>query len=155
MSHENFVNRNILIAADESENARRAVEYVAKLLKGIKGFRITIMHLIHEPDEDFFPDDAEKEKWLEQYTQNVTQMLEEYRQILLGEGFEPENVSVYSRVRWCPSMAECILSERDTLEYGTIVVGRRGLSLKEEFLFGSVSGTVVRRARNCAIWVVA
>ena len=31
----------------------------------------------------------------------------------------------------------------------------RGLSRKEEFLFGSVSSKIVGHARNCAVWVVA
>ena len=35
--------RNILIAVDESENAKRAVLYVRDLLEGIKGFHITIV----------------------------------------------------------------------------------------------------------------
>ncbi len=32
-------NKNILIAVDESENARRAVSYVSQLLTGVKGFK--------------------------------------------------------------------------------------------------------------------
>jgi len=51
-------------------------------------------------------------------------------------------------------LAECILAERDQLEYGTLVVGRKGLSPSEEFLFGSTSGKIVRIARNCTVWVV-
>jgi nucleotide-binding universal stress UspA family protein len=40
------------------------------------------------------------------------------------------------------------------MEYATLVVGRKGLSRKEEFLFGSISGKIVRTARNCTVWVV-
>jgi nucleotide-binding universal stress UspA family protein len=47
------------------------------------------------------------------------------------------------------------LAELETAGYGTIVVGRQGLSRKEEFLFGSVSSKIVSHARNCAVWVVA
>jgi nucleotide-binding universal stress UspA family protein len=81
-------------------------------------------------------------------------VLEDCRQILIGAGFAPENVSVRSPLRYCPSMAECILSERDELEYDTIVLGRQGLSRSEEFLFGSVSSKIVTHARNCTVWVV-
>jgi nucleotide-binding universal stress UspA family protein len=81
-------------------------------------------------------------------------MLEEYRSMLVDSGFDPEDVSVRSTLRYCPSMAECILAERDKLEYGTLVVGRKGLSHKEEFIFGSISGKIVRTARNCTVWVV-
>jgi nucleotide-binding universal stress UspA family protein len=51
-------------------------------------------------------------------------------------------------------MAECIIAEQEILEYGTIVVGRKGMSRKEEVLFGSVSSKLVKIARDCAIWVI-
>jgi nucleotide-binding universal stress UspA family protein len=147
-------NKNILIAVDESENARRAVSYVGQLLKGAKGFKALILHVISQPEEDYFPTSAEKEKWLSKYKLKVDAMLEEYRQMLIREDFDPGNVSVRSTLRYCPSMAECILAERDETEYSTIVVGRQGLSRSEEFLFGSVSSKIVNHARNCTVWVV-
>ncbi len=151
---KNIFNKNILIAVDESENARRAVFYVGQFLGGLEGFRVTILHVVPEPEEDYFPSSAEKEKWLTQYRQKIDAMLEDSRQLLIKNGFKPENVSIRSTLRYCPSMAECILSERDETEYSTIVVGRQGLSRKEEFLFGSISSKVVNHARNCTVWVV-
>jgi nucleotide-binding universal stress UspA family protein len=148
------MNRNILIAVDTSENSRRAVQYVAGLLGGMKGFKATVLHVIREPEEDEFPAEGEKEKWCQAYRQQVDQMLEEYRRTLIEAGFAAEDVSIRSPLRYCPSMAECILAERDSLEYATLVVGRKGLSYKEEFIFGSISGKIVRTARNCTVWVV-
>ena len=148
------VNRNILIAADESDNSRRAVQYVANLLGGVKKFKVTVLHVIRELEEDFFPTETEKEKWYQDYRRKADLMLEEYRRMLVDAGFDSEDVSTRSTVRYCPSMAECILAERDNLEYGTLVIGRKGLSHKEEFLFGSISGKIVRTARNCTVWVV-
>jgi nucleotide-binding universal stress UspA family protein len=81
-------------------------------------------------------------------------MLEEYRNELIKAGFNPENVSVRSMLKYCPSMAECILAERDDTQYSTIVVGRQGISRSEEFLFGSVSSKIVTHARKCTVWVV-
>jgi nucleotide-binding universal stress UspA family protein len=154
MNKEHIFNKNILIAVDESENARRAVLYVAQLLEGAEGFRVTILHVINEPEEDYFPTADEKEKWLSQYKKKVDKMLEDYRQILIQRGFDPGVVSVRSTLRYCPSMAQCILEERDETEYSTVVVGRQGLSRSEEFLFGSVSSKIVNYARNCTVWVV-
>lgn len=148
------VNRNILIAVDASENSRRAVQYVAGMLGGMKGFKATVLHVIREPEEDEFPVEGEKEKWYPAHRQHVDRMLEEYRRMLIDAGFAPEDVSTRSTLRYCPSMAECILAEQDLLKYATLVVGRKGLSHKEEFLFGSISGKIVRTARNCTVWVV-
>ncbi|WP_419655931.1 universal stress protein [Desulfosarcina variabilis str. Montpellier] len=154
MDTDNKYNRNILIAVDESENARRAVSYVGQFLSGLKGFKVLILHVIPEPEEDYFPNPAEKDKWLNTHKQKIDDMLERYREILINEGFDPQDVSVQSTLRYCPSMAKCILAERDQTEYSTIVVGRQGLSRSEEFLFGSVSSKIVNHARDCTVWVV-
>jgi len=147
-------NKNILIAVDDSENARRAVSYVGQLLGGIPGFKVTVLHVIPEAEEDYFPTEAEKEQWLSQYKQKVDAMLENDRQMLLQAGFNSKDVSVRSSLRYCPSMAECILAERDQTQYDTIVVGRQGVSRSEEFLFGSISSKIVTHARSCTVWVV-
>jgi nucleotide-binding universal stress UspA family protein len=151
---EKEFNKNILVAVDDSENARRAVSYVAQLLGGVPGFKVTVLHVVPELEEDYFAEDCEKDAWFKNYQRKVDAMLKDYRQILLKGGFDPGNVSVRSPLRYCPSMAECILSERDELQYDTIVVGRQGLSRKEEFLFGSISSKIVTHARNCTVWVV-
>lgn len=152
-SEKNF-NKNILIAVDESENARRAVSYVGQLLAEIKGFKVLILHVIRQPEEDYFATSSEKDQWLDQYKLKVDAMLKDYRQILIRAGFAPEDVSVRSTLRYCPSLAECILAERGQTGYSTIVVGRQGLSRSEEFLFGSVSSKIVNHARDCTVWVV-
>ena len=151
---EAVFNKNILIAVDESENASRAVSYVGRLLAGIQGFKVLILHVIRQPDEDFFPTAAEKDQWLSQQKLKVDAMLKNYRKILIEKGFAPADVSVRSTLRYCPSLAECILAERNQSKCNTIVVGRQGLSRSEEFLFGSVSSKIVNHARNCTVWVV-
>jgi nucleotide-binding universal stress UspA family protein len=127
---------------------------VAQILAGIKGFKILILHVIRQPEEDYFATSSEKDRWLGQYKLKVDAMLKDYRQILIRAGFAPEDVSVHSTLRYCPSLAECILAERDQSGYSTIVVGRQGLSRSEEFLFGSVSSKIVNHARDCTVWVV-
>ncbi|MBW1894931.1 MAG: universal stress protein [Deltaproteobacteria bacterium] len=154
IERKKIFNKNILIAVDESENARRAVFYVGQLLGGLEGFKITILHVVPEPEEDYFPTSVEKEKWFTQYEEKVDAMLKDYRQLLIKKGFAPEDVTIRSTVRYCPSMAKCILSERDETGYSTIVLGRQGLSRSEEFPFGSISSKIVKHARKCTVWVV-
>ena len=151
---EKIFNKNILIAVDESDNARRAVSYVGQLLGGLPGFKVKILHVVPEPETDYFPASTQREEWITQYILRTDALLEDYRQILIKEGFDKKNVTVRSPVRYCPSMAACILSERDQTEYSTIVIGRQGLSRNEEFLFGSISSKVVTHACNCTVWVV-
>jgi nucleotide-binding universal stress UspA family protein len=127
---------------------------VGQLLGGLPGFKVTVLHVVPEPEDDYFPTAAQKEEWLSKYVQKIEALLEECRQALIGKGFDPKDVSARSTLRFCPSTAECILSERDETQYSTIVVGRQGLSRSEEFLFGSISSKIVNHARNCTVWVV-
>lgn len=152
---EGAINKNILIAVDTSENSRRAVSYVGRILGGVQGFHVSLLHVIPDPEQDYFPSEADRQFWLESYQSKTDDILQEYRNMLIAAGFPPDAVDLYSPRRYCPSMAECILAERENRAYSTIVIGRQGLSRKEEFLFGSISNKIVSHARECTVWVVA
>ncbi len=146
--------RHILVAADDSENAKRAVLYVADFLGGVAGFRVTILNVIPEPPEDYFRTAGERESWIKDSRAGAARMLEAYRLILLQAGFGEEKVSTAVDIRACPSVADCILDMQQTLGCCTVVIGRRGISRREEFLFGSTSNKIMRSGKNCAIWVI-
>jgi nucleotide-binding universal stress UspA family protein len=148
------LNKSILIAVDDSENSRRAVHYVGYLLGKVDGVDVTLLHVIPEPEEDYFPEADKKERWIEKYRERMNAVMAAYQRMLIEAGFSKAAVKQRLQLRFCPSMAECILSERKKRQYGTIVVGRQGLSRKEEFLFGSISSKIVNHARHCAVWVV-
>lgn len=148
------LNKNFLIAVDDSDNSRRAVQYVGYLLGKMEGIHVTLLHVVPEPEEDYFPKEEQKQEWIEKYQHKMFRVMDEYMQMLIAAGIPEESVNKRLPLRYCPSMAECILSERDDCQYGTIVVGRHGLSRKEEFLFGSISSKIVNHARHCTVWVV-
>jgi nucleotide-binding universal stress UspA family protein len=52
------------------------------------------------------------------------------------------------------SAASDILDEAQNNGYGTIVMGRRGLSGVKEFFMGSVSSKVLQNCTGMAAWVV-
>lgn len=147
-------NRNILIAVDESENAARAVSYVRDFLAGFPGFHVTLITIIPEPPEDYFMSESERTAWIKDKNASSRSILEVYREMLIEAGFRDEDVKAYAVMKECTSIAECILNEQEKLACGTVVIGRRGISRKEEFIFGSTSSKILHTARNCAIWVI-
>lgn len=147
-------NRKVLIAVDESENSRRAVSYVSQTLRGLQGFEVVLLHVINPPEEDYFSSRSEQEGWLQESRLKIDSVLEQCRQILVQENFDPNAVDLKTTLRYRPSIAECILAEQARWGCGTIVVGRHGLSRSEEFLFGSISSKIVSHAKNCTVWVV-
>jgi nucleotide-binding universal stress UspA family protein len=120
----------------------------------VPGFRVTLLSIIPDPSEDFFAVDVDRKQWIEKYRARVLKMLEECRQILVAAGFGKERVDVVVDSMYCPSVAECIIMEQKKLRCSTIVVGRKGMSRREEILFGSTSDRILHEVKDCAVWVV-
>ncbi len=146
--------KNILIAVDASDNARRAVEHVAAIVGAGQGAKVTLLHVERAPGRDRF--DTE-EAWLSQCKldkDRVFDFLKDARATLVSAGLSDAAVERTILCSAEPSIAQTILDVQQEGGYGTLVVGRRGLTKGEEFLFGSVSSKLIRNARNCAVWVV-
>lgn len=153
--HANPVkDKHLLVAIDQSDSSRRAVLYVADFLGGFPGFRVTLLSIIPEPEEDFFDTGEEKVAWIKENRERANKMLENYRQVLIQSGFEADKVRIRSCVGDVTSLSEAILDTRCDLTCCTVVVGRHHKTKAEEFLFGSTSNRLIHEANNCAVWVV-
>jgi len=130
------------------------VSYTVNLLGRLRGLKATLLHVIHTPEEDFFPSPAERQRWINVGRKNVDRWMQDYRLLLIDGGWPPDDVRIRVVERDGPSLAQMILYELAQLNAGTVVVGRQGLSRKEEFLFGSVSKQIVSHTRDCTVWVV-
>ena len=146
--------RHVLVALDRSEQAKRAALYVADFLGGVPGFRVTLLSIVPEPSEDYFETAQERKAWIEEHSSGAEKMLRNYREVLIQSGFSEDKVAVKTEVRNCASIADCILDDQKKFGCCTIVLGRRGISKKEEFLYGSTSSKVMHCGKNCAVWVV-
>lgn len=146
--------RHVLVAVDESPVAEKAVLYVGDFLGGVPGFRVTLLTVIPIPSEDYFRTEEERATWIEEHRTAALKILERYRKILVQSGFKQNKVQVKVDVREFFSLAECILDEQKSLDCCTVVVGRRGISKKEEFIFGSTSSKILHSGKNCAVWVI-
>ena len=154
MKTEKMKSRNILIAVDASDNAKRAVQYVRDFIGGLPGFHVAVLTIISEPSEDYFVNAGERNAWVEKENAASNRIIEEYRQTLIQAGLRDKDVTVHAVLKSCASIAECILDEQRKLGCGTVVIGRRGISKKEEFMFGSTSNKILHAAKDCSIWVI-
>jgi len=146
--------RHLLVAVDESENSKRAVMYLADFFCDYKNVFVTLLSIIQEPSEDYFPSDAERETWLKDKQQSMNKILAGYREMLIEAGFREDQVETQLTVRTCTSVGDAILEEQEKLRCCIVVVGRRGISHNEEFVFGSTSNKILHNAKNCAVMVV-
>jgi len=153
--------KKILIAIDDSENAMRAVEFVAKSF--IPANRITLFSVVLDTpaicdmnspsltpyflaQKAAFCSVEDKKRAL------VNEALQKAKEILLKAGFKEENIAVKVEVKK-KGVAKGIIDEAAS-GYDAIVLGRRGLSGIEEFFLGSVSQKVLQSAKDVSILLV-
>lgn len=161
--------KNILLAVDGSENSMRAVAYTSTMVGANPAFHVRLLHVERLPERDTFADEA---SWRQACLENKEAMqafLGQARQALLADGLPEECVSKLYVVACNSPHAEpgaplCSRGSSVSLEilrrmeedgFGTVVIGRRGLSKAEEFIFGSVSNKIMHLAKGCTVWVVA
>lgn len=149
-----MVERHILIAVDSSDNARRAVLFVGDFFGCYEGFQVTLLHIILEPEATFFRNNEERKKWLAGQRQEAQKVMKEYKNILTDAGFPEDKINVRIDSMRASSVADCIIKEQEEMKCCTIVIGRRGISKKEEFIFGSTSNKIIHEARKCAVLVI-
>jgi nucleotide-binding universal stress UspA family protein len=160
--------KKILLAVDASENAMRAVEYVGAMAGGGQGFEIELLCIERLPHRDLYPDEPSWKESCEETRQALKEFLTRARARLIEMGVPETAVSeAYKTSCTSPFSAEAPMCSKgtgiaqeimDALKeggFGTVVVGRRGVSKAEEFLFGSVSNRIIHSAKDCTVWVVA
>lgn len=153
-THTPLADRHLLLAVDSTDASARAVLYVADFLGGLDGFRATVLEVIVEQPEDFFPTPTERAQWIEVHRRDADARVRKFAELLTQAGFPGAKVSTEVLVTHDRSVSECIRDAVERLCACTVVIGRREMSRKEEFLFGSTSSALVRDAHNCAVWVV-
>jgi len=143
---------NILVALDGSENSMLAVDYVAATLGGFE-FKINLFHVIRGDLEGRFPFLFFSKKSLDDVNKKIESAFDEAKRRLIAAGFSSNQINTKVVVS-ARSRAKAIVKEARDGDYGTIVVGRRGLSKVQEFLMGRVSNKIINTIRNRAVWVV-
>jgi len=139
----------ILVALDTSEEAMGTVDYVGTMVDGTD-WGITLFHVIRGLDF-VLPETGEI---LQDIEGPVEAFLEQAVGRLEKAGLRPDQISTKT-ASGVASRAKAIVEEAKNGGYGTIVVGRRGLSRVEEFFMGRVSNKVMQLAQAMAVWVVS
>ena len=153
--------KRILLAIDDSENAMRAVEFVSKSFT--PDHEVTLfsvlpdtaalcemyspeLHPVFVAQRDAFCSIEDKKKDL------VNEAINKAKGLLMNAGFEEENIAIKVETRK-KGIARDILNEAHS-GYDTIVLGRRGLSGVKEFVLGSISRKVLHSVRDMSVIVV-
>jgi nucleotide-binding universal stress UspA family protein len=153
--------KKILIALDDSENAMRAVEYVANSFN--TDHRITLFSIVLDTPAicdmnspsltPYFLSQKESFCLLEDQKKLLAkEALQKAKELLLKAGFEERKVTIKVEDKK-KGIARGIVNEANA-DYDTIVLGRRGLSSIKEFFLGSVPLKVLQSAGNISVLLV-
>jgi nucleotide-binding universal stress UspA family protein len=149
--------KKILIAIDNSENAIRAVDHAGFMLAGTD-CQVTLFHTMRHlrrfvPMEVLEEAPELEQLWKSRAGQEIEPYMKKAREMLLAAGLNETQISTRV-VDGSRSAANDILEEARSDGYGTIVLGRRGLSGVKEFFMGSVTSKVLQNSAGLAVWIV-
>ncbi len=152
-----IASRKMLIAVDSSKNSRKAVDYVGKFAADTR-VELKLFHAMRSVSLGFVDDLALRDEdtenqLLEEVDRDIPRMFRSYKDLLVRAGVDEERITTKS-ILHSTSRAGDILREAKERKYGTIVMGRRGLSKVREFLMGRVTNKVLSRAEGFAVWIV-
>jgi nucleotide-binding universal stress UspA family protein len=148
------VGKSILLAFDGSPGAMRAVNCAGTFL-GASDFNVCLLHVIRW-SETAAPDHQRlfsSQKYVDDAKIDILSRFDEAKAILVHAGFAESRVST-KLIVGAQSRAAAIVNEAKKQNYGTIVMGRRGLSQVRSFFIGRVTNKVIHLGRDRSVWVV-
>lgn len=145
----------ILVGMDDSEPSLAALRYLAAVLGGSNTSKVCLLAVYDPPSPDSHPDPAQRADLAAERRLALETRLAEAYLILVEARLARENLSTELVETEGRTVSQAIMDYQAQGGFGTVVVGRRQRSKAEEFIFGSVSNSVVHRATDCCVWVVA
>jgi nucleotide-binding universal stress UspA family protein len=149
--------KKILLAVDGSENSRKAATYAAGFAGG-SGAEVALLHVVRRPGPKFDPSLSQvyveiEEDLTQRLRDEIQKMFDSHRACLETANVALERIRTRCRVASISRAGE-ILAEAREGGYGTIIMGRRGISKVRELVMGRVTSKVLNGAENLALWIV-
>lgn len=138
----------VLLGVDGSEDSMRAVSFTGSILG--KGHNIGLAHVVRNtPDPDFIMPQPD----IERVKTDMASTFEKMRNELISKGIPAGNIS-HKIIEGASSRAGALVREACLNNYGTIVIGRKGLSMTRDFSMGRVSSKIIQMSCKYAVYIV-
>lgn len=151
----------ILVALDGSETSMKAVEYVGDVFSGCeKEVDVTLYHVLEVPPmllehggnvKSRKEMQEEVEQWQGRETDRVEmEIFAPAERILQEKRNGRDGMRIHTKLADVayPDVGLVIIEEVKEGGYDTLVLGRRGLSMLKEFIFGSLTSKVIHHSRG-------
>lgn len=144
----------LLIAVDNTPTSMNAVDSVGQLFQNNSAIEITLAHIYPEPPPDYYKQGHCLAEYQSSKRLEAQKMFEQFKAKLSSYHLPETSIKTICEMASGKTISQAILDVQSTGEFGMIVVGRRGVSKAEEFLFGSISNSLVRGSSGCAVLVI-
>jgi len=146
--------KKVLITVDDTPTSDKGIEYAAKILGHLQDIHIHLLHIYPEPPPDYYGTGGSLDGYRQQREEQASVLLQRTLTMLTEAGINKKNITEEIKMAEQTTISKAILSVQQEGEFGTVVVGKRGVSKAEEFLFGSISNALVHHSHDCTVWVV-
>ena len=146
--------KKFLIAVDNNEISMRAVDYVGRIVGNTEGLAICLLHVYPEPPPYYFQQGHTLAEYVREKEAAAEKIFTQAKEKLAEFAIPEERITTICRQSAAEPPSRTILKMQAEGGFDTVVVGKRGVSKAEEFLFGSISNAVVREGKGFTVWVV-
>ena len=146
--------KNVLVAVADTPTSNKGLEYAANILGQLEGVQTCLLHIYPEPPPDYYSSGGSLADYKEQQHTTAAALLDRSTAVRIDFVLPEQAISRDIQMAEQKTISQTILDVQEEGKFGTVVVGKRGLSKAEEFLFGSISNALVHHTRNCTVWVV-
>ncbi len=146
--------KRFLIAVNGTEASTKALNYFGTLFGPSKDIQCILLNIYPAPPPHYYQSGKSLPEYQQDKEEGAKTIFEASLDILTQQGISPEIVETRCIMADNKTISEVILECRQEEDCSTIVVGKRGVSKAEEFLFGSISSNLIHQNNNFAVWVV-
>lgn len=147
--------RKLLLAVNDTDVSMKAVKHVGEMCAGLEQIEICLLHVTLEAPPNYHLEGHGYDEYVSAQNEKAQKVFAEAMTILSQHNIKTVDIKTKTHISAKgETICQAILKEQAEGAYGTVVLGKRGVSRAEEFLFGSISNAVVQKC-TFAVWVVA
>jgi len=146
--------KRFLIAVNGTEASTKALSYFGSIFGPGQDIELILLNIYPAPPPDYYQSGKSLPDYRQKKEEKAQLIFKESQDILIKFGVNPNTIKTICLMAENKTISQVILDCREAEGCDTIVVGKRGVSKAEEFLFGSISSNLIHQNNNFAVWVV-
>lgn len=143
-----------LLAVDDTPASQRELQYVADMLQNREDIKLYLLHVFPDPPPDYYSQGGTISGYIQEHKEQAAEIFK-HSITTLSKKIDFQHITTKTVLAEGRPLSRVILDKQKEYQCNTVVLGKRGISKEEEFLFGSVSNTVVRFSHNFAVWIIS